>query len=80
MLFVVLDVYVLLFDVPILFFAVDVVLQSNVIADLQNVPHVFLLLQCQVVVVDTNLDCTPPLEVDSGMILVDHAVVVIDLF
>ena len=80
MLFVVLDVYNLLSDVPILFFAVDVVLQSDVIADLQDVLHVFLLLHCQVVVVDdANLDCTLALEVDVGKVSVDHSVVVVDL-
>ena len=41
MLFVVLDVYALLSDDPIFLFAVDVVLQSDVIANLQDVLHVF---------------------------------------
>ena len=69
------------FSLKIPFFsAVDVVLQPDVIADLQDVLHVFLLLHCQVVVVDdTNLDCTLALEVDVGKILVDHSVVVVDL-
>ena len=50
------------------------------LADLRDVLHVFLLLHCQVVVVnDTNLDCTLALEVDVGKILVDHSVVMIDL-
>ena len=80
MLFVVLDVYDLLSVDSILFFAIDVVLQLDVIADLQDVLHVFLLLHCHIVAVDdTNLDCTLALEVDVGKIVVGHSVVVVDL-
>ena len=70
-----------IYDDVILLSAVDVVVLSNVIANLQDVLHVFLLLlHCQVVVVDnTDLDCTLALEVDAGKVSVDHSVVVIGL-
>ena len=71
MLFVTLDVYALLSDDPVFFFAVDVVLRPDVIADLQDVLHVFLLLHCQIVVVDyTNLDCTLALDVGKSWLII----------